>query len=91
MRLHAKCGRGKSCSLTAIVNELRQAGYTTEGVAQASPLGTYSEAGETVTVHPGPQSYHSQDAATIHFNAGVVNALTDDHGQALQVMSLSRC
>ena len=32
---------------------------------------------------PGPQSYHAEDGATIHVADGVVNQITDDHGQAL--------
>ena len=74
---------GQKLSLTAIVNELRQAGYTAEGASKPSPLGTYTESGETVSVHPGPQSYHSQDSATIQFDHGVVHAMSDEHGQAL--------
>ena len=34
---------GQKLSVQLIANELRQAGYTTDGAAQASPLGTYSE------------------------------------------------
>jgi penicillin-binding protein 1B len=74
---------GQKLNRTAIVNELRGAGYTPEGSANASPLGTYSESGETVSVHPGPQSFHAEDGATIRFASGVVESLTDDHGQAL--------
>jgi len=74
---------GQKLSRASIVNELRGAGYTAEGSTNASPLGTYSESGETVSVHPGPQSFHAEDGATIHFASGVVDSLTDDHGQAL--------
>jgi penicillin-binding protein 1B len=79
---------GQKQSLTAIVNELRTAGYTPDGSSQTSPLGTYSQSGESVTVRPGPQSYHSQDAATIQFDHGVVHSLVDDHGQALSSYEL---
>ena len=79
---------GQKLNLAAIVNELRIAGYTTDGASKASPLGTYSESSDSVTVHPGPQSYHSQDAATIHFNNGVVDSLMDDRGQALSSYEL---
>ena len=74
---------GQKLNRTAIVNELRGAGYTPEGSANASPLGTYSESGETVSVRPGPQSFHAEDGATIRFASGVVESLTDDHGQGL--------
>jgi penicillin-binding protein 1B len=79
---------GQRLSLTAIVNELRAAGYTGDGAVKDSPLGTYSQGVGSVTVHPGPQSYHAQDGATIRFNNGVVEALTDDHGQALSSYEL---
>ena len=34
---------GQKLSVQLIANELREAGYTTDGASQASPLGTYSE------------------------------------------------
>ncbi|HEY9125552.1 MAG TPA: PBP1A family penicillin-binding protein [Acidobacteriaceae bacterium] len=74
---------GQKLTRAQIANELRQAGYTTEGASQASPLGTYSESAGTITVRPGPQSYHSQDAATARFEDGKIVSLTDDNGQAL--------
>ncbi len=50
---------------------------------KASPLGTYSEHGESITVRPGPQSYHAQDSATIRVSGGKVDSITDEHGQEL--------
>jgi penicillin-binding protein 1B len=79
---------GQKLSLNAIANELRTAGYSAEGAGSASPLGTYSEGAASITVHPGPQSYHAQDGASIHFNNGIVDSLTDDHGQALSSYEL---
>jgi len=74
---------GQKISVHLIGSELREAGYTTDGASQASQLGTYSESPQSITVHPGPQSYHAQDGATIHTSAGVVESITDDHGQPL--------
>ena len=79
---------GQKLPLTAIANELRQAGYTTDGASKASPLGTFAENGDSITVHPGPQSYHSQDGATIRVEDGVVRSMTDDHGQTLSSYEL---
>ncbi|WP_263353580.1 PBP1A family penicillin-binding protein [Acidicapsa acidisoli] len=79
---------GQKLSRAAIVNELRSAGYTGDGTAKDSPLGTFTETANSVTVHPGPQSYHAQDGATIHFDNGVVQSLTDDRGQALSSYEL---
>ncbi len=36
---------GQKLTVHLIANELREAGYTADGAAQASPLGTYSEGG----------------------------------------------
>jgi penicillin-binding protein 1B len=70
-------------TVALIANELREAGYTGDGASQPSPLGTYSQEPHSITVHPGPQSYHAQDGATIRVASGVVESITDDHGQAL--------
>jgi len=74
---------GQKLTERLIANELRAAGYTTDGASQSSPLGTYVQSDQTITVHPGPQSYHSQDAATIRIGSGVVQSITDDRGQSL--------
>jgi penicillin-binding protein 1B len=79
---------GQKFTVRLITNELREAGYSADGAAQASPLGTYSQGAQTITIHPGPQSYHSQDGATIHIEAGAVDAITDDHGQPLSSYEL---
>ncbi len=79
---------GQKQTVQIIANELRSAGYTTDGTAHASELGTYSQGVQSITVHPGPQSYHSQDAATIHIIDGKVDSISDDHGQALSSYEL---
>jgi len=70
-------------TVALIANELREAGYTSDGASQPSPLGTYSQEPHSITIHPGPQSYHAEDGATIRVESGVVQSITDDHGQAL--------
>ena len=79
---------GQKLSIRLLSNELRSAGYTTDGSSQPSPLGTYSDSGQSITVHPGPQSYHAQDGATIHVSAGAVDTITDDKGQSLSSYEL---
>jgi len=74
---------GQKLSIHLIANELREAGYSIDGASQSSPLGTYSESGSSIAVHPGPQSYHEQDGATIRVGGGAVDSITDDHGQPL--------
>ena len=74
---------GQKLTVRLIANELHEAGYSTEGASQPSQLGTYSESAGSIAVNPGPQSYHAQDGATIHVSSGVVQSITDDHGQGL--------
>ena len=74
---------GQKLGIQLIANELRQAGYTSDAAAKASPLGTYSETGSSIVVRPGPQSYHSEDSATIQISKGTVQSITDEHGQPL--------
>jgi penicillin-binding protein 1B len=79
---------GQKLTVRLIANELREAGYSADGAAQISELGTYSTRGPAITVRPGPQSYHSQDSATIHVDSGVVISIADDHGQPLSSYEL---
>jgi penicillin-binding protein 1B len=79
---------GQKLSVSLLANELRDAGYSTDGGPHASPLGTYSQDGQSITVHPGPESYHAQDGATIRIASSVVQSITDDHGQPLSSYEL---
>jgi penicillin-binding protein 1B len=74
---------GQKLSVRLIGEELRQAGYTAVGAQKDSPMGNYSEDGGSITVHPGPQSYHAPDSATIRVKGGLVDAIIDDHNQPL--------
>ncbi|HTW61359.1 MAG TPA: PBP1A family penicillin-binding protein, partial [Terracidiphilus sp.] len=74
---------GQKLTVRLIANELREAGYTTDGASQASPLGTFSQGAQQITVRPGPQSYHAPDSATIHVDNGEVDSITDEHGEEL--------
>jgi penicillin-binding protein 1B len=74
---------GQKLGERLIANELREAGYTIDGAGRASPMGTFSETGQSITVRPGAESFHSPDAATIHTREGVVDSITDDRGQSL--------
>jgi penicillin-binding protein 1B len=74
---------GQKLSVKLIANELRQAGYSADGASELSPLGTFVEGAQSITVRPGPQSFHSQDNTTIHVSGGVVQSISDDKGQGL--------
>ena len=79
---------GQKLSVRLLAGELRQAGYTPEGAAQASPLGTFSEGVQSITVQPGPQSYHAPDSATIRVSGGQVESIVDAKGQPLSSYEL---
>ena len=79
---------GQKISAHLIATELREAGYTADGLPHPSQMGTYTETGESITVRPGPQSYHAPDAATIHTRGGEVDSVTDDRGQPLSSYEL---
>jgi penicillin-binding protein 1B len=51
-------------------------------------MGTYAANARAVTIHPGPQSYHSQDGATISFSDDAVAQITGDNGQPLAAYEL---
>ncbi|MGD0293562.1 MAG: PBP1A family penicillin-binding protein [Terracidiphilus sp.] len=79
---------GQKFTVRLIAGELHAAGYSAEGASQTSEMGTYKEGVQTISIHPGPQSYHAPDGATIHVSNGVVDSITDDHGQALSSYEL---
>ena len=51
-------------------------------------MGTYQLAGDAISVHPGPQSYHSQEGATIVFSDGMVTSISGDAKQQLSAYEL---
>ncbi|MFZ0799172.1 MAG: PBP1A family penicillin-binding protein [Terriglobales bacterium] len=64
---------GSKVTVSAIAAELRHAGYTEkEG---ESPLGSYRARGGSIEILPGPESYHSPEAATITVADGAVSAI----------------
>jgi penicillin-binding protein 1B len=79
---------GQKLTVRLIAEELRQAGYSADGSSQTSELGTYKQGVQTITVRPGPQSFHAQDSAVIRISAGQVASITDEHGQALSSYEL---
>lgn len=78
---------GQKLTASFIAQELREAGYSEEG-SPASPMGTYSVGPTSLTVHPGPQSYHAPDSATITFSGGTVNQINDTSGEQLAAYEL---
>ena len=79
---------GQKLTPSVVEQELQEAGYSVDGQGAASPMGTYAANGRAVTIHPGPQSYHSQDGATISFSDDAVTQIVGDNGQALAAYEL---
>jgi penicillin-binding protein 1B len=79
---------GQKMPISLIANELREAGYTETGASPESQLGTYKLGSQSITVHPGPQSYHAPDSATIRVSGGEVDTITDDKGEELSSYEL---
>jgi penicillin-binding protein 1B len=79
---------GQKLSVHLIASELREAGYTSDGASSASPMGTYSEGVQSITVQPGAQSYHAPDSATIRVSKGQVESIVDSKGQQLSSYEL---
>ncbi|MGH9599023.1 MAG: transglycosylase domain-containing protein, partial [Terracidiphilus sp.] len=74
---------GQKLPITLIASQLREAGYTVDGVSPVSQMGTFDEGRDTITVQPGPESYHAPDDATIRDSSGVVESITDPQGRPL--------
>ncbi len=79
---------GQRLTPRTIAQELRAAGYTEDGAGTASPLGTYAMNAESITVHPGVQSYHAPENATITFDGNAVSQITGAGGQQLSSYEL---
>jgi len=58
-----------------IASELRRAGYS-ENTSDA-PLGSYRVRGGSIEITPGPESYHSQEGATITVSDGKVASINN--------------
>jgi penicillin-binding protein 1B len=74
---------GQRLSARTIAQDLRAAGYSEDNAGPASPLGTYALNEESITIHPGPQSYHAPENATITFDSGTVSQITGPNSQQL--------
>jgi penicillin-binding protein 1B len=79
---------GQKLTVRSVAQELRDAGYSEDGVGKDSPMGHFSENDNSITIHPGPESYHSEDGATISFNGGVVAQITGDNHENLTAFEL---
>ncbi|HWC20269.1 MAG TPA: PBP1A family penicillin-binding protein [Terriglobales bacterium] len=79
---------GESLTANEIMAELRRAGYTEASERNGSHIGTYKEAGSSLEVRPGPESYHTPEAATIHFTSGKIDRIGQQSGATLDAYEL---
>jgi penicillin-binding protein 1B len=64
---------GSKTSTSELATELRRAGYSEKN---ESPMGSFRVHGGSIEVMPGPESYHSQEPATITVSGGQVSAIS---------------
>ena len=69
---------GENMNVREIASQLRHAGYVEN--SSTSPMGSYRLVNGAIEIKPGPQSYHSPEAATIHIQDGQVASITGKSG-----------
>jgi len=79
---------GEAFKINDMAGELRKAGYTEESERNASRIGTYRESASYIEVHPGPESYHTPESATIHVSNGKVDRISQPNGSELDAYEL---
>jgi penicillin-binding protein 1B len=79
---------GQKLTPQAVGQELRDAGYSGDSDRDRSRMGTYALNDGSITIQPGPQSYHSEQGATVSFDRGMVSRISGDGGQQLDAYEL---
>jgi penicillin-binding protein 1B len=77
---------GAKFTVSQIAAELRRAGYGEK--EDESPLGSFHPHPGAIEVLPGPESYHSQEPATITVSNGTVSTITSRSSGELQAYEL---
>ena len=77
---------GAKITTSELAAELRRAGYSEKG--SDSPMGSYRVHGGSIEVLPGPESYHSQEPATITVSDGKVSAISSPSAGELAAYEL---
>jgi penicillin-binding protein 1B len=79
-------GVGSKQTVAGIAADLRRAGYSEkEG---ATPMGSYRVHAGSIEVMPGPESYHSPEAATITIAGGTVSSINSRSAGELEAYEL---
>ncbi len=79
---------GHRLSAGTVAAQLKAAGYSDDTSGSRSPLGTFAANEGSITVRPGPQSFHAPEPATITFDAGKVQQITSGSGAQLASYAL---
>ncbi|RRA48751.1 transglycosylase domain-containing protein [Acidipila sp. EB88] len=79
---------GQRLTAAVVAQQLRTAGYTDDSDSAKSERGTFSANQESITIRPGPQSFHAPEAATITFDGGKVQQITATNGEQLASYAL---
>jgi penicillin-binding protein 1B len=74
---------GQHLAIQTIAQDLRAAGYNIN-----PDLGTFDLRGDSISIKPGPQSYHTPDGATITTDGYTVTAITAENGAPLRAYQL---
>ncbi len=68
---------GEKIDAQQVAAHLKQAGY---GKDISTPMGSYKLINGGIEITPGPDSYHSPEPATIHFDTGAVTSISGKAG-----------
>jgi penicillin-binding protein 1B len=74
---------GQNMTAASIAQDLHRAGYNSN-----PQLGTYKLFGDSISIKPGPASFHNTDGATINTPDGTVQSITAENGVALRAYEL---
>jgi penicillin-binding protein 1B len=74
---------GQTLTAATIAQDLRRAGYNSN-----PQLGSYTVTGDSITIKPGPSSFHNTDGATITTTGGIVQAISAENGASLRAYAL---
>jgi len=79
---------GEKISRDEIAGELRHAGYSEDDKPGDKSLGSYKLLSSGIQINPGPESFHSQDAAIVKLKDGEVDQIAGTDGSALSAYEL---
>lgn len=80
---------GQKLSAEIVAQQLRAAGYSDQDAGgPQSQMGTFAMNAESITIRPGPQSFHAPEDATVTFDDGKVQQITSTSGEQLASYAL---